>query len=103
MKRKKNIHDRIARGEVNRQDVLRRLGELAYGNVNDCVRLVMDGQEDLDGLDLSLLTEVKRSDKGAVEVKLVDRLQVLKLLAELAEEESVDIEGVLRAIQGEPE
>ena len=101
MKRRRSLRERIKRGELNRKDVVRLLGELAYGKVNDCVKLVLQEQEDLGGLDLSLLTEVKRSDKGTVEVKLVDRLQVLKLLAELAGEEKVDIEDVLRAMQGE--
>ena len=101
MKRRRSLRERIKRGELNRNDVVRLLGDLAYGKVNDCVKLVLQEQEDLGGLDLSLLTEVKRSDKGTVEVKLVDRLQVLKLLAELAGEEKVDIEDVLRAMQGE--
>ena len=35
---------------------------------------------DLEVLDLSLLREVKRSEKGAVEIKLIDRIQALEQL-----------------------
>ena len=101
MKRSRSLRERIKRGELNRQDVLRLLGELAYGRVNDCVKLVLQEQEDPGQLDLSLLTEVKRNEKGTVEVKLVDRLQVLKLLAELAGEENGSMEVFLKAVQGD--
>ena len=46
MKRSRSLRERIKRGELNRQDVLRLLGELAYGRVNDCVKLVLQEQED---------------------------------------------------------
>lgn len=65
------------------EDVTRRLFQLAYGRANDCVRLAMAGAEiqgELDRLDLSLLAEVRRSEKGAVEIKLLDRLAVLEQL-----------------------
>lgn len=65
------------------EDVTRRLFQLAYGRANDCVRLAMAGTElpgELDRLDLSLLAEVRRSEKGAVEIKLLDRLAVLEQL-----------------------
>ena len=101
MRRSRSLRERIKRGEVNRQDVLRLLAELAYGKPNDCVKLVLEEQEDLGELDLSLLTEVKRNDKGTVEVKLVDRLQVLKLLAEVAGEENGQMEAFLKAVQGD--
>ncbi len=36
----------------------------------------------MDALDLSLLTEVKRNEKGTVEIKLVDRIRALERLLE---------------------
>lgn len=69
-------------GEVKRQDVLRRLAQLAFGRANDCVRLVLDTAPEVDSLDLSLLSEVKRNEKGTVEVKLVDRIRALERLLE---------------------
>ena len=78
----------------------RRLAELAFGKANDCVRLVLDEDARMEKLDLSLLSEVKRSDKGAVEVRLIDRLRALEQLAELASENGSDLESFLKALQG---
>ena len=103
MKRKnaeKELQQRILSGEVRRQDVTRRLAELAFGKANDCVRLALEDEPSLDKLDLSLLSEVKRNDKGTVEIKLIDRLRALEQLAEVAEEEGSDMEAFLQALQG---
>ena len=81
MKGGKSIQQRIRAGEVGRQDVTRRLAELAFGKANDCVRLALEENVRLEELDLSLLSEVRRNDKGTVEVRLIDRLQVLEQLS----------------------
>ena len=94
------LKKRIRSGEVTREDVARRLAELAFGKANDCVRLVLDEGARMEKLDLSLLSEVKRSDKGAVEVRLIDRLRALEQLAELASESGSDLESFLNALQG---
>lgn len=99
MKRKKDIKQRIRAGEVRQKDVVRRLAELAFGRVNDCVKLALGAETDLDELDLSLLTEVKRSDKGMVEVKLIDRLRVLEQLAQVIEKDDEDMASFLQAVQ----
>lgn len=104
MKRKhgeKALEKRIRSGEVSRQDVTRRLAELAFGSANDCVRLVLEEQPDLAELDLSLIREVKRSEKGTVEIKLIDRLQALEQLSAVAGESSAGLEEFLRAMQGD--
>ena len=62
------------------------LKKLAESSPNDAVKLLFLGQDDLsavDGLDLSLLSEIKRSPNGTVELKFIDRVAVLKALAEL--------------------
>ena len=69
-------------GEVKRQDVLRQLARLAFGRANDCVKLVLEDAPDVDALDLSLLSEVKRNEKGTVEIKLIDRIRALERLLE---------------------
>ncbi|MGM9590759.1 MAG: terminase small subunit [Faecousia sp.] len=97
----KALQKRIRAGEVNRQDVTRRLAELAFGRANDCVRLVLEERPDLNGLDLSLLSEVKRNEKGTVEIRLVDRLRALEQLALVAREEKTELEAFLQAMQGE--
>ena len=96
----KALRDRIRSGKVSRADVTRRLAELAFGKANDCVRLALEDDPSLDKLDLSLLSEVKRNDKGTVEIKLIDRLRALEQLALVAEEEKTDLESFLQALQG---
>ena len=97
----KELRERIRSGKVSRADVTRRLAELAFGRANDCVRLVLDGEAKMETLDLSLLSEVKRNDKGTVEIKLIDRLRALEQLAAVAGEESEDLEVFLQALGGE--
>jgi len=94
------LKKRIRTGQLTQKDVARRLAELAFGRANDCVRLVLEEDAALEELDLSLLSELKRNDKGTVEVRLVDRLQALEQLALLAQEEGEDLESFLKALQG---
>ena len=95
-----SLKQRIRSGKVLRQDVTRRLAELAFGRANDCVRLALEDDPELGRLDLSLLSEVKRNDKGTVEIKLIDRLRALEQLAQVAEENGADLEHFLKALQG---
>lgn len=94
------LKKRIRSGKLKREDVARRLAELAFGRANDCVKLVLEEDRALDKLDLSLLSEVKRSEKGTVEIRLVDRLRALEQLAALAESDGGDLESFIRALQG---
>ena len=66
-------------------EVLRKIAELAFDRANDAAKLALldPGQIDLDKLDLTLLSEVKRGNNGVVEVKLLSRLDALALLAKL--------------------
>ena len=93
----RELKQRIQTGKIRREDVTRRLAELAFGKANDCVRLALEDEPRLDKLDLSLLSEVKRNDKGTVEIKLIDRLQALEQLAELKKERD-DYELELRML-----
>ena len=96
----KPLEQRIRSGEIRRQDVTRRLAELAFGKANDCVKLALEENLCLDKLDLSLLSEVKRNEKGTVEIKLIDRLRALEQLAQTAGEEKSDMDAFLQALQG---
>ena len=96
----KELRERIRTGKVSREDVTRRLAELAFGRANDCVRLALEDDPKLGKLDLSLLSEVKRNDKGTVEIKLIDRLRALEQLAAVAEEGGNDLEQFLHTLQG---
>ena len=91
----RELKQRIQTGKIRREDVTRRLAELAFGKANDCVRLALEDEPRLDKLDLSLLSEVKRNDKGTVEIKLIDRLQALEQLATVADGEQTDMDDFL--------
>ena len=97
------LRERIRNGRISRSDVTRRLAELAFGKANDCVRLALEDDPNLGRLDLSLLSEVKRNDKGTVEIKLIDRLRALEQLAQVAGEDTQDLEAFLQALQGDQE
>ena len=102
--KEESLKTRIRSGKIRRQDVVRRMAELAFGKANDCVRLVLEDEPTVDKLDLSLLSEVKRNDKGTVEIKLIDRLRALEQLSQAAGQEDGDMEAFLQALQGgEPE
>ena len=49
------------------------------------MKLALCEDVDIEKLDLSLLTEIRRSERGTVEVKLLDRTKVLEQLAQMAE------------------
>lgn len=71
--KEESLKTRIRQGCICREDVVRRMAELAFGKANDCVRLALEDAPPLDKLDLSLLAEVKRNEKRTVEIKLIDR------------------------------
>lgn len=87
-----------AAAQICREDVLRRLAQLAFGPVNDAVRLAMEGRAaDLENLDLSAVSEFKVTDKG-VEVRFVDRLRALEALGEMLEEKAGGAQELYRAL-----
>ena len=64
------------------EKIRQQLRKMAFGKPNDCVKLAMCEDVDIEKLDLSMLTEIKRSEKGTVEIKLVDRIRALERLLE---------------------
>ena len=78
-----------AMGQLRREDALRRLAQLAFGQANDGVELALRGREaSAEGLDLSAVAEIRVTDKGGVEIKFVDRVRALETLCELLGGES---------------
>ncbi len=99
------LRRRIESGEVSRADVVRRLAELAFGEANDCVRLALEESPALEQLDLSLLSEIRRNEKGTVEIKLIDRLKALEQLTQAAGRDNSRAEQLLlslREAEGSP-
>lgn len=80
-----------AKKNVERQEVLRKMMDLAAGAANDAVKLAYlsgEDQEAIDQLELGCLTEFRRNSNGTVEVKLTDRAAVLVKLLEQMKEDS---------------
>ena len=72
-----------AADQLKREDVLRQLARLAFGRVDDAVRLALyRGEVELGGLELSAISELRVAEKG-IEVKLVDRVRALETLWKL--------------------
>ena len=84
--------------QLTRADVLRCAARMAFGRPNDCVKLALDPEAEIEELDLSLLSELKRSDKGAVEVKLMDRAALLEFLYRNAEDTDGSFDEFFRAM-----
>ncbi|MEG2038597.1 MAG: terminase small subunit [Oscillospiraceae bacterium] len=79
------------------------LEKLAFGSVKDAVALV--GAEELPSakmlgeMDLGCISEIKRPKGGGCEIKLVDRLKALELLAELPEQEQGEVANFVAALE----
>lgn len=69
----------------HKTDALDGLERLAFGSVNDAVRLLVQFNELDSGivsdLDLFSVSEIKRNKEGMLEIKFYDRLKALELLA----------------------
>ena len=65
------------------------LCRLAFGSASDAVRLALCEEApspgELSGMDLFLISEIKRPKPGSCEVKLHDRMTALELLAQYGE------------------
>lgn len=85
-----------------RDGVLRRLERLADQKANDAVKLAFLSQEqvgEIDRMDLSALTELKRHGNGAVEIKLVDRVLALDKLCEISKRSGEGAQSLLHALE----
>lgn len=96
----------MAGAEEQRVEMLERLRKLADRRVNDAVKLAFltgETAEQVDGLDLSGLVELKRSDKG-FEAKFVDQMKVLEMMRELMERDKTEeTQEFFRALSGAAE
>ena len=84
--------------EKDLEKIRRQLRKMAFGKPNDSVKLALCEDVDIEKLDLSMLTEIKRSEKGTVEIKLLDRTKVLEQLAALADSGDDEAERFLQAL-----
>lgn len=83
---------------IRREDIIRRLVRLGFSGGSECLGILLGTAE--EGTDLSLVSELKRGSNGTLEVKLIDRVAVLRLLLEvLGGTESDGAEEFLRALR----
>ena len=58
---------------------------LAFGSIADCIQLLYMEKPDvktLEGMDLYMISEIKRPKDGAMEIKFFDRIKALEKLSE---------------------
>ena len=89
-----------AANQIRKEDVIRRLAQLAFGRANDAVSFALHPEKaEPDAMDLSAVAEFKVTDKG-VEVKLIDRLKALELLyGLLGSDDESGAEELYRALE----
>lgn len=91
---------RNAAGQLRREDVIRRLAQLAFGRVNDAVAFARNPQGvDPEDLDLSAVAELRVTDKGGVEVKLADRVRALESLYNLLDTGGEEAQALYSALE----
>lgn len=71
------------------------LKRLAFGSVEDALKLIFADREQIDedflkGLDLFNVSKIKFQKTGAIEIEFADRLKALKLLSDLSAGEDGD-------------
>lgn len=90
-----------------RELVIAGLSRLAFAPANDAVKLVFAedslSQEDIAGLDLFHISELKRDRAGRVEIRLADRQKAMEKLLECAgySDEKGAASALLRALSGD--
>lgn len=83
------------------EKVAGRLEELAGARVNDAVKLAFLQNEqvgEIDNLDLTALAELRRNPGGVVEMRFINRLEVLDRLGTLLENGDGKVEALLQAL-----
>ena len=86
------------RAQRDRKEILEQIRSMARSRPNDAVKLAFLDQEQMesiDGMDLMMLSELKRSGNGGVEIKLNDPLQTMERLLELLDDQKEQAGGIL--------
>jgi len=84
--------------EITGEDVLRRLQRLGFGTGEE-LEGILSGE--MEGLDLSMVSEVKRGSNGTVELKLINRVDLLLRLWEILQHQEDGAEEFLKSLQAE--
>ena len=90
---KKDVKDEIARlNKLNEDLSCAKQGfrRLAFGSVADAIRLIDGERDNLDSMDLFMVSDIKLVKGGGMEVKFYDRQKALESLASLEQMTSAD-------------
>lgn len=90
---KKEVKDEIARlNKLNEDLSCAKQGfrRLAFGSVADAIRLIDGERDNLDSMDLFMVSDIKLVKGGGMEVKFYDRQKALESLASLEQMTSAD-------------
>ncbi len=78
----------MGKKKTDAQLVAEGLRKLAFGDINDAVRLAFSEElpspQELEGMNLLNISEIKRVKGGGVEIKIFDRLKALERLYDYA-------------------
>jgi len=105
----KNVKNEIARLEKNlsatRAEALRGYRRLAFGSIADAARLLTEDKiENIDDLDLFMVSEIKKPKGGGLEIKFFDRQKALERIEKLSEDtENGGAAAFYRALQNTQE
>lgn len=75
--------------------------KLAFGSVSDALRLLYAKQpnaEELEQMDLFMISDIRRNRDGMLEIKFFDRLKALEKLDAAAREDNAGVAGLMEAI-----
>ena len=75
--------------------------KLAFGSVSDALRLLYAEQpdaEELEQMDLFMISDIRRNRDGMLEIKFFDRLKALEKLDAAAREDNAGVAGLMEAI-----
>ena len=95
---------RTEKNTANEDEIRSMLSKLALGSVADAVRLLLHAEEMSDRmikkLDLSAVTDIKRSSSGITEIKLCDRLKAIAMLSACRDSSSEIQREFVEALSG---
>ena len=67
----------------DRKKIIQELARLAFSDPTDAVALAfLPEGSDISGMNVSMVTELKVGEKGGNQVKLLDRVELIRLLVE---------------------
>ena len=88
---------------TGREEIAQACRSLAFSSAADAVALALSdtppSKEELEKMDLSLISEIKRPKGGGLEIKFFDRLKALSLMNEMIDDSQLGAAEFLTALK----